>query len=138
MADLLLHSRPVRTVFDLLGDKEDDITYSFGWALANSDRLVELLLTRVFDIKPDETGDTTALLLQETVSGAGRTDVEVETDRLHLIAEAKRGWTLPTDAQLLQYTGRFGATRKAKLLVASECSGEYAEPRLPKEVAGVS
>jgi 3-methyladenine DNA glycosylase AlkD len=65
--ELLLHSRPVRTVFDLLGDKEDDITYSLGWALAQSDRLVRRLLARSFAVGDDDTGDLAALLLQETV-----------------------------------------------------------------------
>ena len=35
MADLTLHSQRVETVFDLLGDKEDDITYSVGWGFKN-------------------------------------------------------------------------------------------------------
>jgi hypothetical protein len=65
--ELLLYSRPVRTVFDLLGDKEDDITYSLGWALAQSDRLVRRLLARSFAVGDDDTGDLAALLLQETV-----------------------------------------------------------------------
>ena len=30
MADLTLRGRRLETVFDLLGDKEDDITYSVG------------------------------------------------------------------------------------------------------------
>jgi hypothetical protein len=137
MTELLLHSRPVKTVFDLLGDKEDDITYSFGWALAQSDRLVRALLSRAFKVDETDTGDLTALLLQETVPGAGRTDVEVQTDGLHLIVEAKRGWALPTIEQLAQYTGRFDAARVPRLLVVSECSTEYATPRLPVEVAGV-
>ncbi len=34
MTELRLHSRVVHTVFDLLGGKEDDITYSVGWGLA--------------------------------------------------------------------------------------------------------
>jgi hypothetical protein len=106
LTDLLLHSRPVRTVFDLLGNEEDDITYTLGWALAQSDRLVRRLLARSFGVSDDETGEPTALLRQQIVAGAGRTAVEVQTEKLHLILEAKRGWTLPSDQQLLQYTGR--------------------------------
>jgi len=34
VTELRLHSRVVHTVFDLLGGKEDDITYSVGWGLA--------------------------------------------------------------------------------------------------------
>jgi hypothetical protein len=39
MPPLTLHGWTVATVFDLLGDKENDATYSLGWGLANSDRL---------------------------------------------------------------------------------------------------
>lgn len=47
--DLRLHGRPVYTVFDLLGEKEDDITYSVGWGLAQSESLAYALLGEVFD-----------------------------------------------------------------------------------------
>lgn len=53
MAELRLHGRPVGTVFDLLGEKEDDITYSLGWALAQSDALARALLRKAFDEEAD-------------------------------------------------------------------------------------
>jgi len=34
MTDLTLYGRRVETVFELLGEAEDDITYSVGWGLA--------------------------------------------------------------------------------------------------------
>src|SRR3954468_19134053 len=104
MPDLTLHGRPVRTVFDLLGDKENDITYAVGWALSQSDGLATELLGAVFDDRPID--GTRAVRLQEFLSGGGLTDVEVRTDELHLIVEAKRGWNLPTSAQLEQYAPR--------------------------------
>jgi hypothetical protein len=110
MTDLLLHGKPVGTVFDLLGDKEDDITYSLGWALAQSERLVAAMLATAYGEDIDA-GALTALRLQETVAGAGRTDVEVQTERVHLILEAKRGWWLPTESQLRRYAGRFETGR---------------------------
>jgi hypothetical protein len=36
MAELFLHKRRVPSVFHLLGEYENDITYSVAWALANS------------------------------------------------------------------------------------------------------
>jgi len=48
VAELTLHSRPVGTVFDLLGSKEDDITYSVGWGLAQSDPFTRAVLAEVF------------------------------------------------------------------------------------------
>lgn len=47
-SELTLYRDPVTTVFDLLGDKENDITYSLGWALAQSDRLTYKQLADVF------------------------------------------------------------------------------------------
>ena len=29
--ELILHNRPIRSVFELLGVKENNITYSIGW-----------------------------------------------------------------------------------------------------------
>lgn len=136
MAELLLHSKTVATVFDLLGDKEDDITYALGWALAQSPPLVDALLARAYG-NDGETGELVALRLQETIPRAGRTDVEVETEHLHLILEAKRGWWLPDDEQLRRYAGRFEDERAPLLLVVAECSAEYARPRLPNSVEGV-
>ena len=40
MPELLLHGRPVATVFDLLGRDENDMTYALGWGLTRSDALL--------------------------------------------------------------------------------------------------
>ncbi len=77
MAELSLHGRDVRTVFDLLGDKEDDITYSLGWALSRSDRFLYAVLGRVFRRKP---GAVRAVRLPEFLPGGGFTDMEVVTE----------------------------------------------------------
>jgi hypothetical protein len=126
----------VHTVFDLLGDREDDITYSIGWALAQSDDLVRALLKQCFTGK---TGSAAAVGLQESIPGAGRTDIELLTDRVHLIVEAKRGWALPTEAQLTQYTSRFAAdtTLTPTIAVVAECTQQWARSRLQDAVNGV-
>jgi hypothetical protein len=136
VAELRLHSRVVHTVFDLLGDKEDDITYSLGWALAQSDDLVRAVLGELF---PGDVGSPSAIRLQESVPGAGRTDIELETQRVHLVVEAKRGWQLETEAKLKQYTARFEKDNALQptIVVVSECSPEWATPRLPSEVADI-
>lgn len=48
MADLTRHSRCIETVFDRPGDKEDDITYSLGWGLGQSEALAHALLTEAY------------------------------------------------------------------------------------------
>jgi len=40
MAELYLHQRQVQSVFNLLGEKENDITFSLGWALSRSPRFL--------------------------------------------------------------------------------------------------
>ncbi len=138
MSELTLYSRPVRTVFDLLGSKEDDITYSVGWALAQSEAFTRAALSETFG---DATqGEVTAIRLQESAPGTGRTDVEIETERLHLVVEAKRGWNLPTPAQLQQYADRLNGRddRDRRIAVVAECAPYYPPVQaLPESLDGV-
>ncbi len=138
MAELTLHSRPVGTVFDLLGSKEDDITYSVGWGLAQSEAFTRAVLAEAFgDAEP---GEITAIRLQESEHGTGRTDVEIETERLHLVVEAKRGWNLPLPAQLQQYADRLNASdeRDRRIAVVAECAPYYPPvAALPSPISGV-
>jgi hypothetical protein len=138
--ELTLHKRPVRTVFDLLGDKEDDITYSVGWGLVQSEAFTTGVLCRAFHGDP---GEVTAIRLQETIPGAGRTDIEIETDRVHLVVEAKRGWVLPGQPQLSQYARRLAKQhthdhREMRIAVVSECSQEFVAAKgYPDVIDGV-
>ena len=75
--DLTLFGRLVETVFDLLGDKENDLTFSLGWGLSQSPTLVKALLSDVFS--GEDVGHVQAVRLQEHVRGSGFTDIEVET-----------------------------------------------------------
>jgi hypothetical protein len=135
MPEMTLYGRRVRTVFDLLGKKENDLTYSVGWGLAQSSALVDALLADVFP--GAEIGTLQGVRLQEFVAGGGFTDIEIETDKLALIIEAKVGWSLPSNQQLMQYTPRLEKAAIGRILVVSECTTEFAEPRLPDAVAGV-
>ena len=134
MTDLFLHGRQVKTVFDLLGDKENDITFSVGWALAQCDTFLDALLKRLF---PDfEFGEIQAIQLQQA-GGSGFTDIEIITSHVHVIIEAKRGWNLPEDIeqQITKYASRFSANSKHSLLVVmSEGTSYYATPRIPQKI----
>lgn len=135
-ADLTLYGREVATVFDLLGDKENDITYAIGWALANSQRFSGALLKDVLPrraIEPPE-----SIRLQEGVSGAGFTDIEIQgrKGKLHVVIEAKRGYQLPSHEQLSKYASR--TIPPPTLLVAlAEAPPEFVAGKLPKKVDGV-
>jgi hypothetical protein len=123
------------SVFDLLGHKENDITFSVGWALSHSPNFLDRLVTSVFPkAKGRQVHD---VLLQEHVSGGGYTDIELRGDGLHCIIEAKRGWSLPTKRQLKCYAARVpSAIRHGALLVLAECTAAFAGARLPKQVGG--
>src|SRR5690348_6781141 len=99
MTDLTLYGRRVETVFELLGEAEDDITYSVGWGLAQSEGFARTLLAEAYGANVP-VGELTAVRLQKIEKGTGRTDVEVESEWLHLVVEAKRGWQLPDYDQL--------------------------------------
>jgi len=135
MLDLTLYGRPVRTVFDLLGKKENDLTYSLGWGLGQSDTFVQRLLREVFADK--QAGELQALRLQEFLPGSCFTDIEIETNKVALVLEAKVGWSLPEKAQLERYAPRLKSAEIGQILVVSECTPEFAAARLPQAVAGV-
>ncbi len=135
MADLTLYGRPVGTVFDLLGEKENDLTYALGWGLARSEHLSRQLLAEVFP--KTEIGDLRAVRLQEFEPGGGFTDIEIESERVAMVLEAKRGWNLPTVKQLTRYTRRLSQAKIGRILVVSEASPEFAAPHVPAQVAKV-
>lgn len=126
--------RQVDTVFDLLGRAENDLTYSLGWALVRSPALLKGLAGRLGLEAP---GLPVSVELQQSATGGGITDVEVRWQNTHVILEAKRGWTLPTPAQLRRYRTRLDVTVPGLLVAVGEGSEAWAVPRLPADVDGV-
>lgn len=126
VTELTLHGHAVQTVFDLLGAREDDITYSFGWGLSRSEALTRAMLGEAFGANVSQ-GPLIAIRLQESEIGTGRTDIEIETEHQHLVIEAKRGWTLPLPSQLAKYTERLVArdARDRHIAVVAECAADY-------------
>src|SRR5689334_14988997 len=133
--DLTLYGRPVGTVFDLLGEKENDITYAVGWALAESDRFTAALLEDLFEGNRDYRVDL--IRLQEGISGAGFTDIEILANqgKTHVVLEAKRGYALPGDDQLHKYATRSSPPPTA-VVVLAEAGPDFVAGRLPPSVAG--
>lgn len=117
--ELKLGSRTVHTVFDLLGHKEDDMTYSVGWGLAQSHAFAHRLLE---DAYGTPMGSLTAIGLQQADKDTGRTDIEIESERAHLVIEAKRGWTVPEPEQLQKYADRLNREdeRDRRIVVVAE------------------
>jgi len=129
MAELLLHGKEVRSVFNLLGENENDLTYSLGWALSQSPHFLKAFIQTALTIQP--TLENVKIRLQHSETNAGITDIEIESPgEFFIVVEAKRGWNLPGKSQLEKYAVRQGflANKRfpTKLLVLSECSREYA------------
>jgi hypothetical protein len=106
MPDLVLHARPVETVFDLLGHDENDMTAALGWALSRSPTIFRPFVGHV--APGAVVGEPVTIELQQhDALDGGYTDIEIKASDLHVIVEAKRGWALPSDGQLRRYEARF-------------------------------
>ncbi len=136
--ELHLHNRRIESIFELLGADENDITYSIGWTLAQSPSFLSALLRVVLITRPP--GSVAKISLQDFKQNGGVTDVEVFGPSLHVIIEAKRGWQLPSEAQLFRYTRRLDRLRRSTqtVVVMAECSAEYARLHLPRTIEGVA
>lgn len=135
MPQLLLHSKPVESVFNLLGEKENDITYSVGWALSHSASFLREFLRSSVSFQGRMPMDSVAIRLQTYELDRGKTDIEIESAKhFYLILEAKRGWNLPSRRQLGKYLKRKSfLTSRARLkaiVVLSECNAQYAKNNL--------
>lgn len=131
MSELFIHKKKINSVFQLLGEKENDISYSVGWALANSHNFLDVFLKAAVDWNGEYSPDDILVRLQGHESGGGFTDFEIEyPGYFHLIIEAKKGWNFPGENQLIKYTKRVNFKKSSakikKLLVLSESSEEYA------------
>src|SRR5213594_3939454 len=82
MAEIFLHNKPIKSVFHLLGEHENDITYSVAWALAQS----PAFLNRFIELATGKSIDTpnVVIRLQQHEQQGGITDIEIESPgRLH-------------------------------------------------------
>jgi len=135
MAQLYLNGQDINTVFDR-GDKENDITFSLGWTLAQSDVFLEYFLKDIF--LKQNTGKATSVHLQKHGKDKGGfTDIEIETEKAHVIVEAKRGWNLPEIPQLKKYAPRFRKKRINAIVVMSQCEPTQALSKLRKRVNSI-
>lgn len=133
--EILLHGRHVHSVFELLGAKENDLTYSIGWALSQCPTFRSTLIDAVFPDEPGLAIDRVAL--QERASTAGVTDIELIGPRAHVIVEAKRGWEVPRQEQLRLYAPRLRQDVRKAIVVMSECSPEFAAIHLAPNIDNV-
>lgn len=106
MAELYIFNDKVDSIFQLLGQKENDISYSVGYAFANCRQFLQKFL-HLINIQIPFQPDKIKIRLQTHEKEKGFTDFElVQEGEFHIVIEAKRGWTFPTRTQLDKYASR--------------------------------
>ena len=110
---LVRYGQEVKTIFDLFGSKENDMTFSLGWVLSRSEGFLRLLIANVCGFASDK-ADKAIIKLQTGRGVDGITDIEIEIGKeLVIIVEAKKGPQVPTAHQLAKY-GKFLSRTPAK------------------------
>lgn len=159
MPELFLRGQRAVSIFQLLGDHENDISYSVGLALAKCPTFLRIVLRRLVgwegsteDVQvrlqqwePAGVGTmaegsrpetATSIAIGTSARRGGITDIEITHPAdFFIIIEAKRGRCVPAAAQLDKYALRESLVKsranRKKIVVASECSKEYALANLP-------
>jgi hypothetical protein len=131
MGDFYLSGKKISTVFQLLtslGSHENDMSRSVAWAFGQCPEFLREFVRHTTNTEIDTL--STSIRLQVVKKASGITDVEIESPgKVHIIVEAKRGMTLPTEAQLTKYAGRMSADRASTrcLVALTDCPVAYAK-----------
>ncbi len=142
MPTLKIYGQNIQSVFHLLGNKENDISYSIGWTLYQSDAFLKILVKRILGQEINTT-ENISIRLQSYQKERGYTDFEIECPgEFYLIIEAKRGWIFPLTEQLEKYEERKDFKdldeKYKKIVVLTETTPEYTEKYFKtKKINGV-
>lgn len=137
---LRIHGQEPKSIFGLVGTDENSATFALGWSLDKSQTFRNLLLEALLGWPAKQEGDW-LIDLQQHGHDKGFTDVEILCPGYcHIIIEAKRNWTLPTEQQLSRYQQRLSIHGCANVLMVSvsAASKDYAGRKLPSHVGGAA
>ena len=96
--------RPVQSVFRLVGNDEDALTYALGYLLAHDPKFCRKVLRLCKVRVPGRFWESYTVRLQEvTVARFGRRDIVIEGVGTRVVLEAKIGRSEPTVFQLHKY-----------------------------------
>jgi hypothetical protein len=135
---LTIHGVEPSSVFGLIGEDENSVSFALGWVLERSPHFRRLIVAAAFGRKVDTDGAIVAL--QKHGEDGGFTDVEIQDGHsFHAILEAKRGWEVPSVKQLTRYSPRLAssAAELKRLITTSAADSRYAQRQLPPDVRGV-
>lgn len=142
MSSLKLRGRETKSIFQLMGYKENDISNSIAWVLSKCGVMLDVFIKDVYGVTGFKR-EGVELYVQKYEKDSGITDIEITDDKhFHIIIEAKRGWALPSKGQLLKNSNhdsfRNSFAENKMIVTLSECSREYADHHLEiKEANGV-
>jgi hypothetical protein len=129
LSDFYLQANKISNVFQLLGTLgtyENDMSRSVAWALRQCPEFLRAFVKATAGVELDPR--MTSIQLQLAKDAAGITDIEIESPGIvHIIVEAKRGITLPTERQLSMYAGRLAIDSKGTrfLVGLTDCPPAY-------------
>ena len=84
MAILESHGREIHSIFQLLGDKENDITLSMSWVLAKCPEFLKTIVQHIWQQTPNP--NTVVIMNQKYDSDTGITDIEITDQKnFHII-----------------------------------------------------
>ena len=127
MGTLELNNHEIKSVFGLLGEKENDISFSVAWALSKCPFFLKGFIEKVAHIAVDPS--LVKINLQHYEKDGGITDIELESPgKLFIIIEAKRGWILPGERQLGAYKKRRSFSQSNAAIKKFVVLSDYKKP----------
>ncbi len=140
MSNLYLGNKTAKidSVFQLLGVRENDMSYSLAWGLAQCPKFLKRFLIAI-NQRNTELSEVEIHLQKSGDKKEGITDIELRSPRFRIIIEAKRGWNRPSMSQLDKYAKRLinSGVREKRLIVLSEYGKNNSGNWLKKDIKGV-
>jgi len=136
-SNMQIFHNEIHSVFELLGKKENDLSYSVAYVLSKCPNLMKSLINYIeikFPLKNYQ------IKLQGFHDERGYTDVEITLNSdYQIIVEAKKSWNLPTTNQLKKYVNRFKGYKKTKrlFLIFSDYDNDSAPETYPSSYRSI-
>jgi hypothetical protein len=137
---LLRNGQSISNIFQLIGNKENDMTAGLAYLLSNSPALLTKVVQAILR-RPVKSVDSALVLIQTVRSQQlqGITDIEIRLgDEFFAVLEAKQGPTLPSDEQLTCYAKILEKShaKDRYLVTISNASNDIAALQYPKGKVG--
>jgi hypothetical protein len=137
-SNIFLHDEEIQSIFELLGSDENDLSFSIGFTLSKSPKLLKELIKRIFGHVQFKNA---VIKLQQHGKHPGFTDMEIILDnKFFFVIEAKKGWNLPSISQFRRYLQRFKEYGRMNRLfvVLSDCTEEYFKTQFPNTLYNIN